>query len=176
LTFAFTVLFENLEDTLMDIQGIHSILLEKFGPAVVGDSTHPAIDPWIQVNATDIVKVAAFLRDDERMQFKHLNDLCGCDYLETDPKKLAKFGHEPHVEVVYQLSSLTLRHQLKLKVVVPRWKNDVPGELPVVPSVSSLWGSRIGTNGKPTIWWGFTSKVIQTCDEFFVRKTGWVMP
>ena len=74
----------------MDIQGIHSILLEKFGAAVVGSATHPAIDPWIQVEASEIVEVAAFLRDDERMQFNHLNDLCGCDYLETDPKKARK--------------------------------------------------------------------------------------
>ena len=124
----------------MDIQGIHSILLEKFGATAVGSATHPAIDPWIQVEASAIVEVAMFLRDDERLLFNHLNDLCGCDYLETDPKKVAKFGHEPHVEVVYQLSSLKLRHSLKLKVLVPRWKNDVPGELPVVPSVSSLWG------------------------------------
>ena len=124
----------------MDIQSIHSILLGKFGATAVGSSTFTAIDPWIQVDASAIVEVARFLRDDERLQFKHLNDLCGVDYLETDPKKLAKFGHEPHIEVVYQLSSLTLRHSLKLKVVVPRWKNDVAGALPVVPSVSSLWG------------------------------------
>ena len=74
----------------MDIQGIHSILLEKFGAAVVGSATHPAIDPWIQVEASAIVEVAAFLRDDERLQFNHLNDLCGVDYLETDPKKARK--------------------------------------------------------------------------------------
>ena len=115
----------------MDIQGIHSILLEKFGATAVGSATHPAIDPWIQVEASAIVEVAMFLRDDERLLFNHLNDLCGCDYLETDPKKVAKFGHEPHVEVVYQLSSLKLRHSLKLKILVPRWKNDVPGELPI---------------------------------------------
>lgn len=123
----------------MDIQGIHSILTEKFGATVVGSAVFPAIDPWIQVEASKILSVALFLRDDQRTQFNHLNDLCGCDYLETDPKKLAKFGHEPHVEVVYQLSSLSLRHRLKLKVVVPRWKNDQPDELPVVPSVSSVW-------------------------------------
>ena len=124
----------------MDIQGIHSILLEKFGETVVSSAIHPAIDPWIQVNASDIVQVARFLRDDARLQFNHLNDLCGVDYLETDPKKIAKFGHEPHIEVVYQLSSLPLRHSVKLKVVVPRWQNDVPGNLPTVPSVSAVWG------------------------------------
>lgn len=123
----------------MDIQGIHSILLEKFGESVVASEPHQAIDPWIQVQASQIIQVATFLRDDERLQFNLLNDLCGVDYLETDPKKVAKFGHAPHVEVVYHLSSLSLRQTLKLKVVVPRWKNDTPGNLPSVPSVHSVW-------------------------------------
>ena len=124
----------------MDIQGIHSILLERFGEAVVGSQTFKAIDPWIQVAAASIAEVCTFLRDDSRLLFNHLNDLCGVDYLETDAKKAAKFGHEPHVEVVYQLSSLKLRHQLKLKVVVPRWKDDIAGQLPVVPSLCAVYG------------------------------------
>jgi NADH-quinone oxidoreductase subunit C len=124
----------------MDIQGIHSILLERFGPAAVGSEPHQAKDPWIQVAPSSIVTVCTFLRDDSRMQFNHLNDLCGVDYLEPDPKKAAKFGHEPHLEVVYHLSSLGLNHRLKLKVVLPRWRDNVAGQLPVVPSVSSVWG------------------------------------
>ena len=61
------MLFTNLENNFMDIQGIHSILLEEFGAAVVGSEIHPAIDPWIQVEASAIVEVAGFLRDDERL-------------------------------------------------------------------------------------------------------------
>ena len=123
----------------MDIQEIHSILAEEFGDDV-GGGPHEATDPWIEVTASALVQVAAFLRDDERLQFNHLNDLCGCDYLEPDAKKAAKFGHDPHVEVVYQLSSIELNHRLKLKVVVPRWKDDVEGQLPEVPTVSGVWG------------------------------------
>ena len=124
----------------MDIQSIHAILLERFGEAAVGSQPFKAIDPWIQVALVSITAVARFLRDDSRLDFKHLNDLCGSDFFEPDAKKAAKFGHEPHVEVVYQLSSLTLKHRLKLKVVVPRWNDNVAGKLPVVPSVSSIWG------------------------------------
>lgn len=124
----------------MDIQAIHSILLERFGEAVVGSQPFKAIDPWVQVSAASIVEVATFLRDDSRLLFDHLNDLCGVDYLEPDPKKAAKFGHEPHVEVVYHLSSLKLRHKIKLKVVVPRWRDNVVGQLPSVPSLSSVYG------------------------------------
>ncbi|MEZ6061852.1 MAG: NADH-quinone oxidoreductase subunit C [Planctomycetaceae bacterium] len=124
----------------MTIEEIHSILLEKFGESVVGSAPKAAIDPWIEVAAGSIVDVALFVRDDQRLRFNHLNDLCGVDYLEPDEKKAAKFGHEPHVEVVYQLSSLELRQRLKLKVILPRWENDKPGSLPEVPSVSSVWG------------------------------------
>jgi NADH-quinone oxidoreductase subunit C len=124
----------------MDIQAIHALLLHQFGEAAVGAQPHKATDPWIQVAPESIVEVGRFLRDDSRLDFKHLNDLTGVDYLEPDPKKAAKFGHEPHLEVVYQLSSLRLKHLLKLKVVLPRWAGDTPGSLPVVPSVSSVWG------------------------------------
>ena len=124
----------------MEIQEIHSILLEKFGAAVVGDAPLEATDPWIVVSADSIVEVGQVVRDDERLRFDHLNDLCGCDYFEPDPKKASKFGHDPHVEVVYQLSSIDLKQHLKLKVILPRWKNDKEGQLPEVPSVSSVWG------------------------------------
>lgn len=124
----------------MDIQEIHSILLDKFGEVAVGAAPHQATDPWIQVSADSIVEVGTFLRDDERFRFDHLNDLCGSDYLEPDEKKAAKFGHDPHVEVVYQLSSIALKHRLKLKVVLPRWKNNEEGQLPEIPSVSGVWG------------------------------------
>lgn len=124
----------------MEIQAIHSILLERFGSEAVGESPRAAIDPWVQVSPDSIVAVGRFLRDEPRLKFDHLNDLCGVDYFEPDAKKAPKFGHEPHVEVVYQLSSVSLKHRLKLKVSIPRWKDNVAGQLPSVPSVSSVWG------------------------------------
>lgn len=124
----------------MNIQEVHSLLKEKFGEQAVGSEPVAAIDPWIVVRPESLIDVCLFLQQDERLRFDHLNDLCGCDYFEPDAKKAAKFGHDPHVEVVYQLSSVSLKHRIKLKVVVPRWKNDQPGQLPEVPSVSSVWG------------------------------------
>ena len=124
----------------MKIEEIHGLLRDRFGEEVVGAACHPGIDPWIEVKAAAISDVARFLRDDERLKFDHLNDLCGVDYFEPDSKKADKFGHEPHIKVVYHLSSLKLRHQLKLKVRTSRWQNDVQGEPPVVPSVSGVWG------------------------------------
>jgi len=124
----------------MDIKELHALLLEQFGEAAVGSAPHDAIDPWIEVAPDALVDVALFLRDDERLQFDHLNDLCGVDYLEPDPKKAKKFDYEPHLEVVYNLSSFTLKHRTKIKVILPRWKDDVENQLPEVASVSSVWG------------------------------------
>jgi NADH-quinone oxidoreductase subunit C len=45
------------------------------------------------------------------------------------------------VEVVYHLYSMQHKHSLVLKVILPRWKGDQPGELPEVPSVASLWST-----------------------------------
>ncbi|MCH2200592.1 MAG: NADH-quinone oxidoreductase subunit C [Fuerstiella sp.] len=124
----------------MNINEIHTLLLENFGETVVGPAPQKATDPWIEVAADSIREVATFVRDHEQLRLDHLNDLCGVDYLELDPKKAKKFEHEPHLEVVYQLSSTSLKHRLKLKVILPRWENDTAGSLPTCPSVSSVWG------------------------------------
>lgn len=124
----------------MNIEELHQILVDEFGAEkVVGVHTE-AIDPWVEVAPEAICDVGLFVRDDERLQFDHLNDLCAVDYCEPDEKKAAKFGHDPHLEVVYNLSSISLIHRTKLKVKLPRWKNDKAGELPEIPSVSSVWG------------------------------------
>ena len=104
----------------MDIQEIHSILKDRFGESAVGAAPVEATDSWIVVDKGAIVEVGEFLRDDERLRFDHLNDLCGSDFFEPDEKKAKKFDHDPHVEVVYQLSSVELKHRLKLKVILSR--------------------------------------------------------
>lgn len=123
----------------MNIEQFHQILLEQFGESAIVAVHTDATDPWVEVAADSIVAVGEFVRDDERLQFDHLNDLCGVDYFEPDPKKAAKFEHEPHLEIVYQLCSTRLKHRARLKVRLPRWKDDEAGKLPEVPSVASVW-------------------------------------
>jgi NADH-quinone oxidoreductase subunit C len=123
----------------MNVDEIHSLLRDKFGPPAITGINAQARDPWIEVAPASIFQVAQFLRDDERLRFDHLNDLCGVDYFESDAAKAAKFGHEPHVELVYHLSSLDLRHQVTIKVKLPRWKDGVAGEIPSMPSVADVW-------------------------------------
>ncbi len=98
-----------------------------------------AIDPFVTVDAADLFEVCRFLKEDSQLHFDMLNCISGVDYLELDPKKAPKAGFDPHMEVVYHLSSFRHRHRVVVKVILPRWKDGKPGELPEVPSVTSLW-------------------------------------
>ncbi len=123
----------------MTVNDIVTLLETQFGDAITGKKLD-AIDPFININPAKLVEVCTFLRDDSRLKFDLLNDITGVDYLETDAKKLAKAGFEPHLEVIYHVSSFTFPGQrFTFKVQLPRWKNDAVGELPEVPTVSGVW-------------------------------------
>ena len=123
----------------MNTTELHQMLVDRFGGDKITGLNAEAKDPWIEVSPAAFHEVALFLKADERCRYDHLNDLCGVDYLEPDPKKAAKFEHEPHAEVVYHLSSYEWKHSTVIKVKLPRWKDDVVGELPEVDSVSDVW-------------------------------------
>ncbi|MCA9099365.1 MAG: NADH-quinone oxidoreductase subunit C, partial [Planctomycetaceae bacterium] len=118
---------------------IHQKLQSKFGEKVTGANLE-ALDPWIECSPAALPEVATFLKEDPDLQFDALNNLSAVDYLQPDPKKAAKFGHEPHIELVYHLYSYAKKHWIVLKVKLPRWKGDKAGELPEVPTVSNVWG------------------------------------
>jgi NADH-quinone oxidoreductase subunit C len=124
----------------MDIREIHQRLAAQFGPAVTGAELE-AVDPWIVVSAAALPEVCRWLRDEPQLRFDMLHCISGIDYFEPDAKKAAAAGWTPHVEVVYHLSSLVHRHRLVLKVMLPRWQDDVEGRLPEVPTVSRVWST-----------------------------------
>jgi NADH-quinone oxidoreductase subunit C len=76
---------------------------------------------WVERAA--IVRVLAYLRDDPRMLFKQLVDLCGVDY----PGRPARF------EVVYNLLSLKHNRRIRVKVATD--------ETEPVPSVTGVFRS-----------------------------------
>jgi NADH-quinone oxidoreductase subunit C len=115
-------------------------LKAKFGDKITG-SNFEAIDPWIEVAPEGLVEVCQYLRDEPDLRFNYLSCISGVDYLHTDPKKAAKADWEPHTEVVYHLWSVTHKHSLVVKVILPRWKDDTPGQLPEVPTVSGVWST-----------------------------------
>jgi NADH-quinone oxidoreductase subunit C len=123
----------------MNAADIHNLLLAEFGAEKITGAKLDSLDPWVEVAPAAIHEVCRFLKYDPRLQFDHLNDLTGVDYFEPDAKKAAKFGHEPHLEAVYHLTSYALRHRITVKAKLPRWQNDVPGELPEIDSVADIW-------------------------------------
>lgn len=122
----------------MRIEDVHQRLVERFGTDVIRELKTGVKDPWIEVAADRIADVARFVHDEPDIKLDALNDLCGSDWLDTDPKK--KNPCEPHVEVVYHLYSYTHKYFCKLKVKTPRWTDGQAGKLPQVQSVAGVWG------------------------------------
>ncbi|MEQ8210730.1 MAG: NADH-quinone oxidoreductase subunit C [Lacipirellulaceae bacterium] len=115
-------------------------LKQKFGDNITG-SNFENIDPWIEVSPDGLVELCQYLRDEPSLAFDYLNSITAVDYLHIDEKKAKKATWEPHTEVVYHLFSMQHKHSLVLKVTLPRWKDDTPGELPELASVSHIWST-----------------------------------
>jgi NADH-quinone oxidoreductase subunit C len=122
----------------MKADEIIAVLEQQFGERIRSKKLD-AIDPYVVIDPADLLAVCRFLRDDPRLRFEMLLCISGVDYLEPDAKKAPKAGFEPHLEVVYHLQSFTHRHRFVFKLILPRWKDNKPGELPEVPSVTSVW-------------------------------------
>ncbi len=73
-----------------------------------------------------IVDILRWLRDSDTLRMDHLRALCGVD------NKKRKTSYPERFEVVYQLYSISLRHEIRLRVLVP--EDDAH-----VESVVSLW-------------------------------------
>ena len=124
----------------MTAADIVALLEERLGTKIKSKALD-AIDPFVVVEPGDLPDVMRLLRDEGRLRFDMLHNISGVDYLEPDPKKLAKAGYEPHLEVVYHLQSFRHRHRFVVKVILPRWKGDQAGQLPDVPTLTHLWPS-----------------------------------
>lgn len=115
-------------------------LQQRFGAAISGSNLE-AIDPWVEVAPEALPEVGRHLRDDAELKFNFLHCISGVDYFEPDPKKAAKIDWQPHFEVLYHLSSMVHKHRLVVKLILPRWKDGVEGQLPEVPTVSHIWST-----------------------------------
>jgi NADH-quinone oxidoreductase subunit C len=82
-----------------------TMLANELGGAVTGHAVAHS-ELTITAKADDIVKVASFLRDDERCQFWSFIDLTAVDW----PSR------EPRFDVVYHLLSPRLNRRIRIKV------------------------------------------------------------
>jgi len=115
-------------------------LKQKFGDKIIGANLEN-VDPWIETSPEGLHEVLSHLKNEPSLSFDYLNCVSGVDYLHTDDKKAAKVDWEPHLEVVYHLFSMQHKHSLVVKVMLPRWKGDEPGQLPELPSVAHIWST-----------------------------------
>lgn len=122
----------------MDYENVYATLQAEFRDGVVRLESQ-SLDPWIEVTATALPEVCRYLKQHSQLEFDLLNCISAVDYCHTDPKKAAKAEWAPHLELVYHLSSIARKHRLVLKVMTSRWRDDVPGRLPQVPSVTGVW-------------------------------------
>ncbi len=109
----------------MDAQAIFDALAARFGDAVSGFT--PAVakdgprDPFFKVKPDRLVEVLAALRDDPALRFDFLQNLTAVDWLKSGV-----------LQVVYHLFSYAHRHELAVKV-------DLPRDRARVASVAGLW-------------------------------------
>jgi NADH-quinone oxidoreductase subunit C len=115
---------QTLEAALHDVLGSKVKLLES----ALGELT-------LTVSAVDYHDVCLTLRDNARLGFEQLMDLCGLDYSDYKEGAHSKFTDGPRFAAVSHLLSVT--HNWRLRVRVFAESNDVP----VLASVNDLWNS-----------------------------------
>jgi NADH-quinone oxidoreductase subunit C len=104
----------------MEAQPIYQRLEARF-PGQVSDFKGDVNEPWLSVAPGAIVDVCRFLRDEPGLGFEVLSDLTALDW----PK-------EEKIQIVYHLYSYAEKHQIVLKV-------DVPRADPKVATVEGVW-------------------------------------
>ena len=116
------------------IQTLEAALNEVLGSKV--KQLHAALgELTLTVSAADYLEVAKTLRDDARLCFEQLIDLCGLDYSGYKDGAHSAFTDGPRFAVVSHLLSISHNWRLRLRVFA---SND---DMPVVASVNDIWNS-----------------------------------
>lgn len=116
------------------IQTLEAALNEVLGSKV--KQLHAALgELTLTVSAIDYLDVAKTLRDDARLGFEQLIDLCGLDYSGYKDGAASAFTDGPRFAVVSHLLSISHNWRLRLRVFA------VNDDMPVVSSVNDIWNS-----------------------------------
>lgn len=109
----------------MIFSDIVTLLQERF----VVEPVTTGMQPYLTIQADELVALCQFLRNDDRLFF----DLLACvTAIDNGPEANT-------MEVVYNLTSIPYAHNLMFKLTVPRQNPDDPEHLPHVPSLTSVW-------------------------------------
>ncbi len=105
----------------MTLTDLGAAIAEAAGPAVQEAFVERGQELVIRATRQGLLPLLTLLRDDPRLAFEQLMDLCGVDW----PERAERF------EVVYNLLSLT--HNRRIRVIVST------DEQTPVPSVAAIW-------------------------------------
>jgi len=102
---------------------IVKLIRQRFPEAIVEITSLRDLPDELTIKITKdrLLEICQFLKEDARLDFNYLSDLCGVDYPER----------EERFEVVYHLYSINKRHRLRLKTAIKE------GE--TIPSVTGIW-------------------------------------
>lgn len=109
----------------MTFSEIQTYLAERFTVEAVTAN----YQPYLTVQADELVALCQFLRNDERLFF----DLLACmTAIDNGPETGT-------MEIIYNLTSIPYGHDLMLKLIVPRQNPTDAHGLPNVPSLAGVW-------------------------------------
>ena len=97
----------------MQANEIYEKLKEKFADEIIDFVEEKNFDPYINVKPEKLRDICLFMRDADSLDFDYLTMISGMD-----------LGEE--LGIVYHLYSVTLKHNIVLKLKVPKEKPDVP--------------------------------------------------
>lgn len=110
------------------LEALKSTLLECLGESQVSVSERLG-ELTLVVPAQRYFETAIILRDEPRLAFDTLIDLCGMDY-----RDFADGGHEgPRFAAVLHLLSVVNNHRVRIRCFCP------DDDLPVLPTVTDVW-------------------------------------
>lgn len=112
---------------MMNFTELKNVLVDKFGEEVIVKELAESLQPQLYIKTEWITKVCKELLENPSTYFDSLSCITG-----IDNGVLAGT-----MQVVYNLYSIPYNHHLTLKVEFPR--NKEGEDLPVVPSVTSVW-------------------------------------
>jgi NADH-quinone oxidoreductase subunit C len=104
----------------MDCKAIHETLEKQFATKI-REFKGDVPEPYCLIDGDSIVEVCRFVRDEPSLKFEVLSDLTALDW----PK-------EEKIQVVYHLYSYSYKHQIVLKV-------DLPRDNPTLPTLEGVW-------------------------------------
>lgn len=108
---------------MLDHQTVVEMVRARF-PDVV--ATTSSGDLALIVPREQLTEVAQLLRDDQNLQFIFLNNLCGVDYFDRDPR----------FEVVIHLTSMVHAARVALRIGMPEEDPSLPSVTPLFPTAN----------------------------------------